>query len=183
MKFFCLFLGFSFLTMVSCKSQKAVITQAELDTFKTMVNSQHFYIESSWAYPLNTNAMQQVLNSGLLQPGNSSGNISLVGNYNFLKVAGDSVTSHLPYYGERRMQVAYGGTDSAIEFNGSVKNYNVQQNKDASYTISFEAKSNSENFNVYIKLFPNNKSDIILTSASRNSISYSGEVKPTKSLE
>lgn len=169
--------------LTACKSQKEVVTQSDLDTLNSLVTNKQFVIESNWAHPQVTMAMQQVLNAGLLQAGNNAGSISLIGNPNFLKVSGDSISSHLPYFGERQMQVAYGGGDSTIEFNGLMKHYKVKQEKDQSYAISFEAKSNSETFNVYIKLFPNGNSEIMLNGMSRLSIRYTGEAKPLKPSE
>ncbi|AXP82554.1 hypothetical protein CJ739_3492 [Mariniflexile rhizosphaerae] len=178
-----LLIGLLIIATTSCKSSKSVASQAEIDALHTMVTNKQFRIVSDWAYPQVTNAMQQVLSSGLLQPGSAGGGINLIGNTNFLRVSGDSITSYLPYYGERQMQVAYGGGDSAIEFKGLVENYKAVQNEDHSYTISFEAKSNSESFNVYIQLSPNLNSYMTVNGTSRHTIRYSGEVKPIKPLK
>lgn len=166
--------------IISCVSSKSNATAEEIVALETLINNKNFKIESNWAYPRNTMAMQQVLNSGLMQPGNSSGAISLIGNFNFLTISGDSISSYLPYYGERQMQVAYGGGDSAIQFNGLLEDYNIVKNKNNSYTVSFHSKSNSEGFDGNITIFPNLKSEIILNSTSRFSIQYSGEVVSEK---
>lgn len=164
------------LTIISCGSSKTSATDAEIEALNILIKDKQFTIESDWAYPQVTTAMQQVLNSGILQPGSSSGNISLVGNTNFLTISGDSITSYLPYFGERQMQVDYDGTDSTIQFSGLVKNYKTIKNKDKSYTISFNAKSNNESFNISIKLFSSLKSNIMLNGTSRFPIRYSGVV-------
>ncbi|MEW4924609.1 DUF4251 domain-containing protein [Algibacter sp. 2305UL17-15] len=169
--------------MVSCKSSKSTATSAEIEALGTLVEAQKFIIESEWAYPQATNAMSQVLNSGLLPPGSNSGAINLIGNANFLKISGDSIYSYLPYFGERQMQVAYGGMDSAIEFKGVMENYTATKNEDNSYTILCEAKSNSENFNVMIRLYPNLKSELNLRGASRFQIQYSGEVEAISEMK
>ncbi|WP_308992796.1 DUF4251 domain-containing protein [Mariniflexile litorale] len=176
MKSIYLLLGLFIIATVSCKSSKSTISQPEIDAFTTMVANKQFRIESDWAYPQVTTAMQQVLNSRLLQGGSSAGGINLIGNSNFLRISGDSITSYLPYFGERQMNVAYGGGDSAIEFKGLIENYKAVQNSDNSYTISLEAKSHSENFNVYIKLSPNLRSDMTLNGTSRFPIQYRGSV-------
>lgn len=164
--------------MVSCKSQKPIMSQADMDAFNTLVKSQHYEIESDWLYPHASMALQQVLNSGVLPAGNNANSISLGGNSNFLKISGDSISSYLPYYGERQMSVDYGGRDSTIEFDGTVNNYQIEQNKDMSYTITFDAKSNFEGFKVFIKLSPNLKSDMTISGNTRSSIRYTGTVKP-----
>tara|TARA_R110002050_G_scaffold233063_2_gene368768 strand:+ start:36125 stop:36673 length:549 start_codon:yes stop_codon:yes gene_type:complete len=165
---------------ISCGASKTSTTEAEIDALNTLIKNRQFTIESNWVYPQVTNAMQQVLNSGILQPGSASGSISLVGNTNFLTISGDSITSYLPYFGERQMQVDYGGQDSGIQFNGLVEDYKTVKNKDQSYDIKFNAKSNNESFNVYIKLYTSLKSDMVLNGTSRFSIRYSGVVQPNK---
>lgn len=161
----------------SCKSSSSQVTDEQMKAFEYLVENKNFKIESDWAYPQTTTATQQVFNSGLLPTGSSSGAINLIGNSNFLTISGDSITSYLPYFGERQTNVGYGGNDSTIQLEGVVENYHVAKGKKDSYTISCDAKSKSEHFKVIIKLFPNLKSYVILTGASRNSISYSGEVK------
>ncbi len=169
--------GSLILLLISCGSSKNAPTEAELAKLEQLINSKQIIIESDWAYPQATMAMQQVANSGLLLPGNNAANISLVGNYNFLKIKGDSITSYLPYYGERQMQVNYGGTDSAIEFKGLMEGYKVEKNKKQGYNISFNAKSNSENFQVFITVSPNLKSNMALNGTGRFPIRYTGNAK------
>ncbi|MFB9057661.1 DUF4251 domain-containing protein [Mariniflexile ostreae] len=153
----------------------------QIQNLETLVAGRHFKIESDRAYPQSSYAMQQVLNSGIMQPGSSSGTINLIGNSNFLKVSGDSISSYLPYFGERQMQVAYGGGDATIQLNGLVRNYQVKKNeKHGGYTISFEADSHAERFRVVLELFPNLKSEIRLSGASRHAISYSGQLSSVK---
>ncbi|PQV47781.1 uncharacterized protein DUF4251 [Jejuia pallidilutea] len=178
MKRFCLSILVFTMFFVACKSSKDTITPEQLATFNKLVASREFTIDSDWAYPQVTNAMSQVLNSQLLAPGNNASAINLIGNANFLTIKGDSVMSYLPYFGERQMQIAYGGTDGAIQFNGLIQDYEVKNGKNDSKVITFKAKSNTENFDVAITLFPNLKTQMMLRGASRFFIQYSGEVQP-----
>lgn len=168
---------------LACNASKTVATQAEKDKLKSVIDSKTFRVESDWAYPQVTTATQRVMNSGLLNPGDNASSVNLIGNPNFLQIEGDSVTSYLPYFGERQMQVAYGGQDSAIEFKGIMENYRVTENKHEGYDINFEAKSNSENFNVTISLFPNERVNMTLNGNSRFPIRYSGIQAPIKKDE
>ncbi|MFD2726051.1 DUF4251 domain-containing protein [Hyunsoonleella rubra] len=163
---------------VSCKSSKSTATPAEIEALSLLVESKDFNIESNWAYPQTTYAMQQVLNSGLLFPNNGGSAINLIGNPNFLKISGDSISSFLPYFGERQMQITYNGQDTAIQLNGLMENYEIAEGKNNSYNISFSANSavNNERFRVFITLFPNLKSNIRVNSTGRFSIGYSGEI-------
>ncbi|AUS06747.1 DUF4251 domain-containing protein [Pseudotamlana carrageenivorans] len=161
--------------LMACGSNKTPATEAELDRLAAIVKNKDFKIVSDWAYPTTTMAMQQA--ARLLPPGNQGGSVNLIGNSNFLTISGDSITSYLPYFGERQMGGSYGGDDSVIAFKGLMKNYNVTQKKDSSYDISFEAQSKSENFQVNITLFPNLKSEMILRGNKRTAIRYSSLVQ------
>ena len=176
MKSFYVLVTIASLFLMSCSASKSNATTNEIAVLESIVKNKNFEIESSWAYPQNSTATQQVLNSGLLGPGNSSSAVNLIGNSNFLRISGDSITSYLPYYGERQMQVNYGGGDGAIQFDGLLEDYSVRKNKNSSYTFSFRVKSKSEGFNCNITIFPNLKSNMILNSTSRFPISYTGNI-------
>ena len=104
----------------------------------------------------------------------------MIGNSNFLKISGDSISSYLPYFDERQMQVEFGSVDNAIQFKGLLEHYKAEIIKGDSYEITFKAKSKSETFDVYITLNPNLSSTIVLNGAYRHPIRYSGNVKPVK---
>jgi len=163
-----------FVVFMSCKSSSS-LTDTEINNFENLVASKHFTIKNDWAYPQVTSAVSQVLNSNILPPDSNTGAINLIGNPNFLTIKKDSVSSYLPFYGERQIKVAYAGTDSAIAFNGVMENFNITTKKDRKI-LKFYAESNSETFNVTIILYPNKKSIINLFSASRLSIRYNGNV-------
>ncbi|WJJ95409.1 DUF4251 domain-containing protein [Algibacter luteus] len=168
----CAFLVLAF----SCKSSKSKFTDAEINALETLIESKHYTIESDWANPQVTYAMQQVLNSGLMQRGSSPNAISLIGNPNHLTIKNDSVTSYLPYFGERQMGAAYGDS-GAIELQGLIENYEVSKGKRNNYIVKFDAKSKTERFNVIILIFPNLKSALRIQSSSRFPIAYSGRVE------
>ncbi|WOD43293.1 DUF4251 domain-containing protein [Hwangdonia lutea] len=165
------------ITFLSCKSASSKVTDEQIKALETLVENKNFTIESNWAFPRTTAAMQRVLNSGMLPSGSSTGAINLIGNSNFLTISGDSITSYLPYYGERYTNVAYGGTDGPIQLKGVVENYTVSKGKQHSYIISFDAKTKSERFNISMTLYPSLKSYVKLLGNSRSPISYSGHVE------
>lgn len=175
MKSLYIILGLITISIFSCSSSKSSATPAEMEALTSLIEKRDFRIECDRAYPTTTIAMQKA--ARLLPAGNSASSINLAGNGDFLTISGDSITSFLPYFGERQMSAGYGGDDSAIQFKGKVENYKVVENKKNGFDISFEAKSNSENFKVNITLFSNLKSEIMLIGSSRSSIRYSGTVK------
>jgi len=175
MKILYVCLTFITFTVLSCGSSK--VTQDQINALDQLVKNQKFSIESDWAYPMTTTAMQQVMNSGLMPLGSSPGRINLIGNANVLNISGDSISSYLPYFGERQMNVDYGGRDATIQFDGLMEDYKAKSMKNHDYQITFKAKSKSESFDVYITISPNLKSNMILNSATRRAIRYTGSVK------
>lgn len=169
------------LGLTSCKASKERFTTAQINSFNELLTSQKFVITSDWAYPQMTNALNQVLSAGFLANGSTPQAINLIGNTNFLKIKGDSVSCYLPFFGERQMQTGYGGVDdSAIQFDGLMTDYKLEDGKYSSKIISFKADSKNEKFNVIIKMFPNLKSEIILNGNTRFAIRYAGDAAPVE---
>ncbi len=106
-----------------------------------------------------------------------------MGNGNYLKIFGDSVSANLPYYGERQFGGGYGST-TGIEFNGFPENYiqefNVNKQK---YTISFQVSDTSDRYTIYIDIYPNKSSVVSVNMANRNAIQYNGNVNAIKEDE
>jgi hypothetical protein len=169
------------LLLLSCKSAQSAPSIEQTALVKAAIEQQQFRIVSDWAYPQASTGLQQLSNIGLIQPGSNAGAISLIGNSNFLEVSRDSITSHLPYFGERQMQIAYNGSDSAIKFDGPLEDYSISKNKKSVYTVTFRARSNSESFKVAIMLYPNASARMQLTGTGRFPISYAGVLQDLNS--
>ena len=161
--------------IVSCSSTKTNATPEQLLALDELVVSQSFLIESDWAMPQTSSSLIALQNSGLLAPGDNASRFSLIGNPNFLKLNGESIDSDLPYFGERQM-VNNRNDAGGIKLEGAIKNYKVEKNKDSSYTIKFDAKSENEGYNVIIRLFPNLRSEMVLNGSKRFPIRYTGHV-------
>ena len=83
---------------------------------------------------------------------------------------------YIDLFGEVQFTTGYNGSNSSISFDGEMKDYRVVKNENSSYTIMFDARSNSENFDVIIHLYPNLRSEIILNGSKRFPIRYTGNV-------
>ncbi|WP_142786154.1 DUF4251 domain-containing protein [Changchengzhania lutea] len=163
--------------IVSCGSSFRS-TKKTSEALDAMVSNKRFKIVSTSAQPQVTNAMQQLGNTGIFGPGNTAGNISLIGNANFLTMTKDSVMAYLPYYGERQFGGGY-SNKTGIEFAGIPKGLQITKGQKSDYAISFkidDKNSRSENYQIYIKLFPNLTSTIDINSTQRFNIRYSGTV-------
>lgn len=170
------------LCCLACASGKTASTTTEEDkVFESIIKDEPFEIQSNWAQPLVTTAFSQV--SGLLPPGSTAGNISLVGNTNYLQINDSIVKAFLPYYGERRQGGEYGSSKTGIEFEGVPQDFKTNRGKRNSYEIRFNIKdknSRSENYTVYVQVFPNLSSSINVNSSHRTGISYRGKANIIK---
>lgn len=164
-------------TLWSCGSaENAASTSLKNQVLDNLLEQKSFVIESEWAQPMSTSAMNSIATSGLFMPGNSGSNISLIGNPNYLKVEGDTISAYLPFFGERQMSGGY-GDKSAIEFKGIPNNLKISKNsKNNSYTMLFNITENIEVYQVTITLFNNLNSNIQINSSHRNFMRYTGKV-------
>lgn len=159
-------------------SSQTISSQAQVKQLDELVSSRSFQIQSDWAIPLMTRSMNSISNAGLLPVGSSGSQINLIGNTNFLKVEGDSISAYLPYYGERQMGAGYTNNDNAIQFNGIPENYEVTEDeKTGSKLITFNIANTTESFRVFITVSPGLSSTINVNSSERFSIRYRGEVE------
>jgi hypothetical protein len=165
--------------MVSCGSTSSVEEDSNKIQFLTKtVEEAHFEIASNWAFPLMSQGLNSVANAGLFMPGSNASRIDLMGNANYLKVIGDSVSVSLPYFGERRMGGGYGNSDNGISFDGIPDTYSIQwDEKKNRYRIELDVRQKTETLQFNITLFPSLKADINVNSTHRTSIQYSGDIR------
>lgn len=150
-----------------------------------LMAQKEFQIAIRSALPMTTQAWNQIANSGLLQPGNNASRIDLSREGYFIKVAGDSVSANIPYYGERQMGGGY-NSNSGIEFDGIAEDLEIIKDEEKQgYQLSFNVDSAnvSETFFVSSTVFSNGRSIVFVRSSHRNRIQYSGTVTPIKEAE
>ncbi|SDB37669.1 protein of unknown function [Flavobacteriaceae bacterium MAR_2010_188] len=174
-----IFLSFLLVCFTSCKSKvDSLASQTEITALKNVVDSKNYEIVSDVAYPRATSAMMNIQNSGLFGMGNTANRISLIGNSNFLKVNGDSISSQLPYFGERQMAASYDPDDIGINLKGVLEDYSAEWNeRKQMYLVNFKARSNREFFDVYINFYPNMTCRMTITGNTRFPIGYSGNLQ------
>ncbi len=164
------------LLLLGCGSTSSLEKDpARIASLEKMVTEAHYEISSDWAFPLMTQGLNSLANSGLFMPGSNASRINLMGNTNYLRVMGDSVAVSLPYFGERRMGGGYANNDNGINFNGIPDTYSMQWNeKKNRYEIEMEFQQRTETLQFNMIVFPTLKADINVNSTHRTSIQYSG---------
>ena len=173
--------------LVSCSTTKTYTEQDNqaFQTLQEMVATKSFEIHSNFARPMATAAFTQLANTNILGMGNTASNINITGNSNNLTVKGDSISGYFPYFGEIQFGGGYQGSNHhGIEFKDIPEDYKINVNDDKhkvtiSFSIDDQYRSN-ERYNVYITVFPNNRSAIQINSTNRTSIEYSGTARLLK---
>ena len=166
----------------SCSVQKTGTDAEFVALSNKMDRNETIRIEVNAAYPTNTFATQQVLNSVLRGSGDSANRIDLSGDSYYLEFNSEHAFASLPFYGERRQSSGYNNTDdNGINFDEPTINYNVELNeKSYRYDIEFTTSKGVESFDVDIILFANGNSVIYITSSSRTRIEYRGKMVDVK---
>ena len=168
--------------LIGCGSSN-VGAPADNKLIDGLINKKSFEIVSQSATPQNTMAINAVANSGLLAPGDTSGLINLIGNVNYLRVHGDSISAYLPFFGERRMGVVYGSQNGGISFDGTPTNYVVKNGKKNAREIRFtinDEENETEHYRVLIYMYPNLRTTININSTHRTSMTYRGNASDHK---
>ncbi|MDB4292874.1 DUF4251 domain-containing protein [Maribacter sp.] len=167
--------GLTLLFLGCGPSQKVIENNDALDA---MVAEKKIEFRATSAQPTITNAMNQIAQSGLVAPGSTINRIDLAGSSNFLKIAGDSVTADLAYYGERQLGGGYTNNDSGVKFSGIPEDLVITKDEvKKSYRITFQIREKMESFNVAMRISSNLSGNLNVTSSHRTRISYAGTAK------
>lgn len=168
--------------LYSCASTSRRSTAGPgMEALGERVSSRSYEIQATWAFPLMTQGITQVANSGLLMPGSNANRIDLMGNSNYFRVEGDSVLINLPYFGERQIGGGYGNTDVGINFEGVPLSYELKkEEKQDRFTAEIRVRDEIETLVINLFLFPSGKADINVNSTHRSSIRYTGDLQPVK---
>lgn len=140
-------------------AQKANKKEEKEQQIKELIENVNYTIEVNRAIPM------------------SGRPVNLTSSYS-LKLHGDSVFSHLPYYG-RAYSVPYGGGDG-LRFDEIVTDYSLSYNKKGTAEISFRAKTSEDNYTFNIQVFSNGSTTINVTPVNRQAITYHGDLVTTK---
>jgi len=189
---FLLLLFGNFHLFTGCKSTETNLKTEDTQAFtelETLLKQKEYRIDIHTISPFNTAATTQVLNALVFQnTGNTANRINVRGDGNFIELQDSIATCYLPFFGEQQMSTGnYGGTDSAIQFGGMLKDYRVERyKKKDGFVIEFttnQKNHTTESFNVSIIVFLNRSAAITLLSSHRNFIRYQGQLTFIEKLE
>jgi len=97
----------------------------------------------------------------------------------FLRVAGDSLISALPYFG-RAYSAPINPEDAGYNFTSTSFDYNVSNAKKNSYRVTIHTKDKFNTADFALTVYNNGKANLQVTSNDKQPISYMGYLKTTK---
>ena len=97
----------------------------------------------------------------------------------FLKVAGDSLISYLPYFG-RAYSAPINPSDAGYDFVSTNVDYKVAEKKKGSYQISMHTKDKVNTTDFLLTVYNNGNAYLQVTSNNRQPISFRGYLKESK---
>ena len=169
--------GFLLLLLVGCgATNKTVAPSFKSKALDGMVTEKEFKIDVEWARPLLTNSLSQVMIAGLQPPGNTVGQINVMGNGSFLKMEGEKVSANLPYFGERQMGGGF-NSNAGIKFDGIPSGLEIDKDEAKQrYDIKFTISEDIETYLVKLYLASNGAATIVVNSSQRTTIRFQGRV-------
>lgn len=106
--------------------------------------------------------------------------VNLTSSYS-LEIKGDSVYSHLPYFG-RAYSAPYGGGDG-LHFEKPITDYTVSYDKKNKATIIFNSRSDDDNYRFNVQVFSNGSATIFVQPTNKQSITFHGDLRLEKAKE
>ena len=152
---------FTFASFSFAQDAKADKKKQQAATIKSVVvDSQHYVFLAQTALPT----------SG------STRNLSF--GYD-VTISKDKVVSYLPYLG-RAYSADYGSTTSPLEFTSSDFSYTLTDRKKGGWDITLEFKDTKDVKKMQFSIFDNGSATLMVTSNSRQPISFNGTVEAVK---
>ncbi len=144
----------AFATLFLTHANAQNLTTAQVDS---LVNNKHFTFKAERMQPLR--ARQRYLTSEY-----------------FLRVAGDSLISALPYFG-RAYAAPINPEDAGYDFTSTSFTYNAVPKKKGSYQITIKTTDKINTVTFVLTVYNNGNAYLQITSVNREAISFNGYLK------
>lgn len=96
-----------------------------------------------------------------------------------LVIYNQNVDAHLPYFGEMH-RPTYDG-EAGIKIEAPHKKYTLTAPENKKYQeIKFDVSNGGEQFSFILQVYNEGKANLIINSSNRQTIRYSGKIKPVK---
>lgn len=166
-----------FIFLTGCASAPKQVSPEKYQEFEKLVLNKNYTINSNWAYPMASNSLNQLQNTGLFPIGSNASTIDVSGTSNYFTIKNDSIFADLPYFGERQMGGNYNSSDIGINIKSPLENVISEKDKNGNYIIKLSAKdskNHTESYRITARLFQNNTTSIFINSSHRTPIQFRG---------
>lgn len=150
-----IYLAVAGILAVSCAANKEVPAERQ-NYVQAAVGSREFKVDVIRVHPITGPSVQ------------------LTSSYS-LQVKGDSLYSHLPYYG-RAYSVPYGG-GSGLNFDGKLTDYQISRGKRGLTVVSFVAVSPDDRLEYTLEIFPDGNTTVNVQPQNRQGIFFDGRME------
>lgn len=158
-----------------CKSAATAMDPQEKASIKELLESRSYRIDVTTVYPQNTATTNRVVNDLMIRTGNSSNRIDVTGDGHFISIDDAIGTANLPFFGERRLGSDYGGNDSGISFDNTIRNYSITDDKNA-FKVKFQVRGTNDQYNITLTVFGNKSVTVFVSSADKTNMQYDGDI-------
>jgi hypothetical protein len=107
--------------------------------------------------------------------------VNLTSNPNYVKFTPDLIDSYMPYFGRAYSGVGY-GSDAGLKFTGKPEEFTIEK-KAKAFQIDAVVSSTTDKFNILLSVGFEGSASLIITSNSRSTISYQGEISAPEKPE
>jgi hypothetical protein len=107
--------------------------------------------------------------------------VNLTTNPNYVKFKPDLIDSYMPYFGQAYSGIAYGG-DAGLKFEGKPEEFTVTKTA-KEYQINVVVSSTTDKFRLSLFAGFEGSATLTITSNSRSTISYQGEISAPEKPE
>jgi hypothetical protein len=144
------------LGLVSCSSPNAVAKNERAQAVKKQIEDRHYTIKVNRMLPMSGRARE------------------LTTTYS-LTINGDTINSHLPYFGTA-YSVPYGGGQGLV-FEAPITVYSMNFDAKGAANISIQTRSEDDSYTYRIQIFDNGSTTIYVTPSNRQAITFYGNVE------
>ena len=134
--------------------------EAQAAALKTLIESKDFVFAPQSVTPL-------------------SGRTRQLTSYYDLRISKDTITSNLPYFG-RAYTAPIISDDAGISFTSTDFEYYETPGKRGGWVVLIKFKNQSQAREMNLTIFDNGRADLVVSSNSRQSVSFSGNIKAVK---
>ena len=107
--------------------------------------------------------------------------VNLATNPNYVKFMPGLIDSYMPYFGRAYSGVGY-GSDAGLKFTGKPEEFTIEK-KAKGFQIDAEVNSTTDKFNISLTVGFEGSASLVITSNSRSTISYQGEISAPEKPE